>query len=220
VPVNRRKEASKMKDRTQETLTLDCRLTDEEQRLRGVELVETTCKIKDLEADAKGLKEQIRELTERSEMLATQVRYKQEERPVLCRKVADWAAGTMTYWRQDTGEVAKVRALDGNDKQLELELVDRCEKAAADELAADAGSATLAEAGELSDEEKGRMARFSLEAQELLSFSGFKLNAGIKFADQVADDNSLRRWANTTCAADYVALIAAVPEEIKQQGGM
>ena len=122
-----------MKDRTQETLTLDCRLTDEEQRLRGVELVETTCKIKDLEQDAKGLKEQIRALTERSEVLAVQVRYKQEERPVLCRKVADWAAGTMTYYRQDTGEIAKVRALDGGDKQLELELVDRCEKAAADE---------------------------------------------------------------------------------------
>jgi hypothetical protein len=147
-------------NRTQETLTLDCRLTDEEQRLRGVELVETTSKIKDLEAEAKGLKEQIRALTERSEVLATQVRYKQEERPVLCRKVADWAAGTMTYYRQDTGEVAKVRALDGGDKQLEINFgrEDRDDAATAD-----AGSAPL------EDDKKAADAALAREAAAMLA---------------------------------------------------
>lgn len=113
-----------------ERLELMCALTDDEQRLRGIELVGVQGKIAELKIQAKALKEEISNLEDKSSDLSTIIKFKQEFRLVECEARPDWKAGTMTYIRLDLNEIARIRQLDGNDRQPALPM-DEDEKGAA-----------------------------------------------------------------------------------------
>ena len=72
--------------------------------------------------EKKGIGKEIEKIEEKCGELSASIKFKQETRSIECSLKPDWQAGTMTYFRNDTGEVARVRMLDGSDRQQELSL--------------------------------------------------------------------------------------------------
>lgn len=103
-----------------EDRNLMCRLTDDEQRARGVELANAHKKLEELDLDKKRVQDDIKQAEANRDRLAVIVRNKQEERPVTCTMEPDYAADSMTIRRTDNGEIVEIRQLTFGERQHEL----------------------------------------------------------------------------------------------------
>ena len=103
-----------------ETNQLMCRLTDDEQRVRGVELADTEAKLRELAEEKADIAARIKWLEATRDKLAETVKHKQEERPVACSLHPDYEADSMTIRRTDTGEIVSVRQLTHAERQPSL----------------------------------------------------------------------------------------------------
>lgn len=107
-----------------ETKTLMCILTADEQRVRGIELAAAIKTLDELDVQKREVTEKIKAAEARRDVLATVVKFCQEERPVECVLEPDYDADTMTVRRTDTGTVVCVRQLTLMERQQELDLED------------------------------------------------------------------------------------------------
>jgi len=103
-----------------ETRNLMCRLTDDEQRVRGIELAEAQKTLAELAEEKREVGERIKATQATIDRLAETVKHRQEERPVTCTMDPDYGADSMTIRRTDTGEIVAVRQLTHAERQPEL----------------------------------------------------------------------------------------------------
>lgn len=103
-----------------ETRSLMCRLTDDEQRVRGVELADAQKRLAELTEEKRAVGDRIKDTQATIDRLAETVKHRQEERPVTCTMTPDYGADSMTIRRTDTGEIVAVRQLTHNERQPEL----------------------------------------------------------------------------------------------------
>lgn len=103
-----------------ETRMLMCRLSEDEQRMRGVEMADEIKKLDALDRDKRSIAEQIKDAEARVDRLAETVKHRQEERNVVCTMTPDFEADTMTIRRTDTGEIVHIRQLTHTERQPEL----------------------------------------------------------------------------------------------------
>ena len=99
---------------------LMCRLTDEEQRVRGEQLAAA---LKDWQAkdeEAKGIKATMKRLEEDTARLREAVLHKQELRSVDCELIADFEHDSVDTFRLDTLALVTRRQLTFSEKQPEL----------------------------------------------------------------------------------------------------
>jgi hypothetical protein len=105
-----------------ETRSLMCRLTDDEQRVRGVDLADQQKLLADLTEQKPAIGDQIKDAQAKIDRLAETVKHRQEERPVTCLMTPDYSADSMTITRTDNGEIVAVRQLTHGERQPELPL--------------------------------------------------------------------------------------------------
>lgn len=105
-----------------ETRSLMCRLTDDEQRVRGVDLADQQKLLADLTEQKRAIGDQIKDAQAKIDRLAETVKHRQEERPVTCLMTPDYSADSMTITRTDNGEIVAVRQLTHSERQPELPL--------------------------------------------------------------------------------------------------
>jgi hypothetical protein len=110
-----------------ESRNLMCVLTDDEQRMRGVELAAAELRLAALDGEKKQVAEKIKTAEAEIEALAETVKHKQEERPVVCTLTPDYEADSMTVRRTDTGAVVCIRQLTFNERQPDLPLEEKAE---------------------------------------------------------------------------------------------
>jgi hypothetical protein len=103
-----------------ETRQLMCRLTDDEQRCRGVDLADHQKKLAELTEKKRELGDQIKDCQAKIDRLAETVKHRQEERPVTCLLTPDYTADSMTVTRTDSGEIVAIRQLTHAERQPEL----------------------------------------------------------------------------------------------------
>ena len=109
-----------MKKTDAEVRKLMCQLTDDEQRMRGIDLASMHKELFELNDEKRELAQKIKKATIKREMLAVVVKNKHEERDVVCTLHPDYAADSMTIRRTDTGDIVCIRQLDYSDKHSEL----------------------------------------------------------------------------------------------------
>ena len=100
-----------------ETNLLMCRLTDDEQRARGVDLATAQKELADLTEQKRELGDRIKGCQAKIDRLAETVKHRQEERPVTCTLHPDYHADSMTVRRTDTGEIVSVRQLTHAERE-------------------------------------------------------------------------------------------------------
>ena len=100
-----------------ETQSLMCRLTDDEQRARGVDLATAQKELTDLNEQKREVADRIKGCQARIDRLAETVKHRQEERPVACTLHPDYHADSMTIRRTDTGEIVSVRQLTHAERE-------------------------------------------------------------------------------------------------------
>lgn len=105
-----------------ESRMLMCRLTDDEQRVRGTELADGIKAHGILEEKKRDIGDQIKLAEGNIERLAETVKHKQEERAVVCTLTPDYDADSMTVRRSDTGEIVCVRQLTHMERNPDLPL--------------------------------------------------------------------------------------------------
>lgn len=103
-----------------EVRQLMCRLTDDEQRCRGVDLADSQNTLADLTEQKREIGDQIKDCQAKIKRLAETVKHRQEERPVTCLLTPDYKADSMTVTRTDSGEIVAVRQLTHRERQPEL----------------------------------------------------------------------------------------------------
>lgn len=99
---------------------LMCRLTDDEQRVRGVELADAQTRLAELNEKKREIGDQVKDCQAKIDRLAETVKHRQEERSVACSLTPDYSADSMTIRRTDTGEIVAVRQLTHAERQPEL----------------------------------------------------------------------------------------------------
>ncbi|MFN3200055.1 MAG: hypothetical protein ACE366_16785 [Bradymonadia bacterium] len=99
-----------------------CDMTEEEQRLRGIELAELTAQFKELEAEkkaaAKEYGDRIKAMREKLESLSKDVESCTEKRRVACHIEGEIRSGEVQIRRLDTREVVETR--DATAKEMQL----------------------------------------------------------------------------------------------------
>lgn len=100
-----------------ETNQLMCRLTDDEQRCRGVDLATAQKQLAELTEQKREIGDQIKDCQAKIDRLAEAVKHRQEERPVACTLHPDYDADSMTVRRTDTGEIVSVRQLTHSERE-------------------------------------------------------------------------------------------------------
>ena len=103
-----------------ESRMLMCQLTDDEQRIRGIEMADWVKRLDELENQKRVVAEQIKYAEAQVALLAEAVKHRQEERSVTCTLTPDFQADTMTIRRTDSGAVVHVRQLTFNERQPDL----------------------------------------------------------------------------------------------------
>lgn len=88
-----------------ETRSLMCRLTDDEQRVRGIELADAQKRMVELAEEKREVGERIKATEATIDRLAEAVKHRQEELPVTCTLEPDYGADWMTIRRTDTGRI-------------------------------------------------------------------------------------------------------------------
>ena len=96
--------------------------TDDEQRIRGIEMADEIKLLDKLNNDKRAISDQIKDAEAKIDRLAETVKHRQEERNVICTMTPDFAADTMTIRRTDTGDIVHVRQLTHDERQMELPL--------------------------------------------------------------------------------------------------
>ena len=99
---------------------LMCRMTDDEQRVRGVDLADAEKDLAEYTEDRRATGDLIKKCQAKIDKLAEAVKHKQEERPVECGMTPDYEKDTMTIYRTDTMNVVSVRQLKHSERQPEL----------------------------------------------------------------------------------------------------
>lgn len=101
---------------------LKCDMTEEEQRLRGIQLAEITAECKKVEEEKKSVTkefgDQIKALREKIESLGKDVESCTEKRRVPCHVDGELRTGEVKIIRLDTGEVVKTR--DATAKEMKM----------------------------------------------------------------------------------------------------
>jgi len=100
-----------------ETRGLMCRLTDDEQRVRGVDLADAQKLLADLTEKKREIGNQIKDAQDKIDCLAETVKHRQEERSVVCTLHPDYVADSMTVRRTDSYEIVAVRQLTHAERQ-------------------------------------------------------------------------------------------------------
>ncbi len=107
--------------KNEETLTLQCELTDDERLEYSKELAEELTKQSETEGALKSMaqqmKGQIQEHEARIGVLVNMVNIGREFRPVKCDIVYDWDGDRKIYYRQDTGIECRKDLISGNERQ-------------------------------------------------------------------------------------------------------
>ena len=103
-----------------ETRTLPVSLHDSDFEVLGKELASCLVGIAKIEEQRKALNETIRPMKKRAEELSQAIENGQELRPVSCTWEYNWAGGTRTLYRNDTGESLQEEAIPENIRQQTL----------------------------------------------------------------------------------------------------
>ena len=123
---------------------LRCALTDEELLARGQALARALEQMQKREADGKAfaanVKSDIEQYKKEGLRLTSHIAEKSEWRPVECNEIHDFAEGTVTMVRLDTGELISERRMWDEERQDELHLDedDSADPPADDALSGDA----------------------------------------------------------------------------------
>lgn len=109
-----------------EVRCLPCPLTEEEQRLRGIELANHNAEYADTEAEKKQVTkdygDKLKRINERIHELKDAVQTRVEVRDIECDVSIDRYLGKVTITRADTGEIVEVRPMTPGEAQGEMDL--------------------------------------------------------------------------------------------------
>lgn len=105
---------------------LEVPLTNDEQRLRGLELAKLEVELRELEMGLAAARQQAKEkeakIQARRHQLVNAIQTKREPRAVRVQHIAKYDVGQLDSVRTDTGEVIGVRQLLSSELQSELPL--------------------------------------------------------------------------------------------------
>lgn len=109
--------------RTKKTVhSLPCKLTHEEQRIKGLELAEQDhtlfLKQEERKKVVDGFKTEIEIIESNMTAMARVLRQGFEMRPIECREIYDYNVGIVQMVRLDTGEVVWDRQMNDDERQM------------------------------------------------------------------------------------------------------
>lgn len=100
-----------------ETRTLPVPLHDSDFEALGKELASCLVSVAKIEDQKKALNETIKPMKKRAEVLSQAIEDGQEMRPVSCTWEYNWAGGTRSLYRNNTGEILQEEAIPESIRQ-------------------------------------------------------------------------------------------------------